>query len=126
MKSGSYEKGPFYYDENPLESVVVYVGCNPDICYCKKSPTVERDTRPRELKAVVDLCPANKMARCLCADKSVVKFPFDMSTFFFDCRPTKVSCNGWLFGYSFGQNSETKLHTLRDRLDSVVDNVVYI
>merc|ERR1711879_861661 len=25
-------------------------------------------------------------------DKTVVKFPFDMSTFFFDCRPTKCKC----------------------------------
>merc|ERR1712012_355687 len=90
-KDGTYEKGPFYYDENPLESVVVYVGCNPDYCYCKKNPTEARDTRPLELKAVMDLCPKNEMSRCLCADKTVVKFPFDMSTFFFDCRPTKVS-----------------------------------
>ena len=91
FQDGTYEKGPFYYDENPLESVVVYVGCNPDYCYCKKNPTEAKDTRPLELKAVMDLCPKNEMSRCLCADKTVVKFPFDMSTFFFDCRPTKVS-----------------------------------
>ena len=95
MKDGTYETGPFYYDENPLESVVVYVGCNPDFCYCTKNPTEAKDTRPLELRAVMDLCPANQMSRCLCAEdlkgnKEVVKFPFDMSTFFFDCRPTKV------------------------------------
>ena len=95
FKDGTYETGPFYYDESPLESVVVYVGCNPDFCYCKKKPTEAKDTRPLELRAVMDLCPANQMSRCLCApdkegNKEVVKFPFDMSTLFFDCRPTKV------------------------------------
>ena len=60
LKDGTYETGPFYYDENPLESVVVYVGCNPDYCYCKNNPTEAKDTRPLELRAIIDLCPANQ------------------------------------------------------------------
>ena len=39
----------------------------------------------------MDLCPRHKMSRCLCHDNKVVKFPFDMTTIFFTCRPKKVS-----------------------------------
>merc|ERR1712165_76688 len=67
---------------------------NPDFCYCKDSPDVRRDSRPRELSAVMDLCPAGEMDRCLCHDNSVVHFPFDMATFFFNCRPKRCKCKG--------------------------------
>ena len=90
-KNGTYVKGPFYYDEDPVGSVVTYVGCNPDFCYCKDSPTVVRDSRPIELAAVMDLCPVGEMDRCLCHDNEVANFPFDMATFFFECRPRRVS-----------------------------------
>ena len=90
-KIGNYTTGPFYYDEDPVGSVVTYVGCNPDFCYCKDSPDVRRDSRPRELSAVMDLCPVGEMDRCLCHDNSVIHFPFDMAQFFFHCRPKRVS-----------------------------------
>ena len=90
-KIGNYTTGPFYYDEDPVGSVVTYVGCNPDFCYCKDSPDVRKDSRPRELAAVMDLCPVGEMDRCLCIDNSVIHFPFDMATFFFNCRPKRVS-----------------------------------
>ena len=90
-KIGNYTTGPFYYDEDPVGSVVTYVGCNPDFCYCKDSPDVRRDSRPKEFSSVMDLCPAGEMDRCLCHDNSVVHFPFDMATFFFTCRPKRVS-----------------------------------
>ena len=90
-KNGTYVTGPFYYDEDPVGSVVTYVGCNPDFCYCKDSPKVARDARPIELAAVMDLCPAGEMDRCLCHDNAVANFPFDMATFFFECRPRRVS-----------------------------------
>lgn len=91
-KNGTYVTGPFYYDEDPVGSVVTYVGCNPDFCYCKDSPKVARDARPIELAAVMDLCPAGEMDRCLCHDNAVANFPFDMATFFFECRPRRCKC----------------------------------
>jgi hypothetical protein len=90
-KNGTYETGPFYYDEDPINAIITYVACNPDFCYCKDTPNIPRDSRPLELKGVIDLCPPNEMSRCLCHDNSKVSFPFDMSTFFFECRPKRVS-----------------------------------
>ena len=60
-------------------------------CNCQDTPTIRRDGRPIEVKALMDLCPRHKMDRCLCHDNKIVKFPFDMTTVFFDCRPKKVS-----------------------------------
>jgi hypothetical protein len=48
--------------------------------------------RPPELAAVMDLCPRNEMSRCLCHDNKKVNFPFDVATFFVECRPKRVSC----------------------------------
>ena len=59
---------------------------------CQDTPTVRRDGRPAELAALMDLCPRHMMHRCLCHDNSIVKFPFDMTSVFFTCRPKKVSC----------------------------------
>ena len=58
---------------------------------CQDTPTIRRDGRPTEVRALMDLCPRHKMSRCLCHDNKVVKFPFDMTTIFFTCRPKKVS-----------------------------------
>ena len=43
------------------------------------------------MKKVQGLCERNEINRCLCHDKEVAEFPFDLRTFYFDCRPTKVS-----------------------------------
>ena len=43
------------------------------------------------MKKVQGLCERNQINRCLCHDKEVAEFPFDLRTFYFDCRPTKVS-----------------------------------
>jgi hypothetical protein len=90
FNNGTYVTGPFYYEDDPVGAVVTYVGCNPDFCYCKNTPTIERDSRPLELASVMDLCPRNEMSRCLCHDNTKAAFPFDMSTFFFKCRPKRV------------------------------------
>ena len=49
-----------------------------------------RTPRPAEMQKVQGLCPRNEIDRCLCHDKEVAKFPFDLRTFYFECRPTKV------------------------------------
>lgn len=43
------------------------------------------------MKKVQGLCERNEINRCLCHDKEVAEFPFDLRTFYFDCRPTKVN-----------------------------------
>ena len=88
--NGTFVTGPFYYEEDPLNTALLFQTCNPDFCYCKDSPDVERDSRNVEMKAIMDLCPRNEMSRCLCEDNSVIKFPFDMSTLFQVCRPKRV------------------------------------
>ena len=114
--NGTYVKGPFYYEEDPLNTALLYQTCNPDFCYCKNSPDVERDSRNVEMKAIMDLCPRNEMHRCLCEDNSVVKFPFDMTTLFQTCRPKRVRDNkpkggrrqNLLFFEALWQNSSCK------------------
>ena len=54
---------------------------------------MERDSRSQEMRVVMEVCPRGEMSRCLCQDKSVAKFPFDMTTFFQTCKPDKVSIN---------------------------------
>ena len=88
--NGTYSRGPFIYEEDPLNVALLYQTCNPDFCYCRGSPDVERDSRNVEMKAIMDLCPRNEMSRCLCEDNSVIKFPFDMTTLFQVCRPKRV------------------------------------
>ena len=51
---------------------------------------MERDSRSQEMRVVMEVCPRGEMSRCLCQDKSVAKFPFDMTTFFQTCKPEKV------------------------------------
>ena len=63
----------------------------PSTEFPQDSPTIRRDGRPTEVRAVMDLCPRHMMSRCLCHDNKVVKFPFDMTTLLFTCRPKKVS-----------------------------------
>ena len=96
--NGTYVKGPFYYEDDPLNSALLYQTCNPDFCYCKNSPDVERDSRNVEMKAIMDLCPRNEMSRCLCEDNSVIKFPFDMTTLFQVCRPKRVRYTSFFNG----------------------------
>jgi hypothetical protein len=86
---GSSVEGPFDYTEEALQSALVYLTCNPDFCKCKGS-NKEVDVRPEEMKNVMDTCPRGKMNRCLCHDNEVAKFPFDIRTFYFDCRPKRV------------------------------------
>ena len=43
------------------------------------------------MQKVQGLCERDQINRCLCHDKEVAEFPFDLRTFYFDCRPTKVS-----------------------------------
>ena len=88
--NGTFSRGPFIYEEDPLNVALLYQTCNPDFCYCRGSPDVERDSRNVEMKAIMDLCPRNEMSRCLCEDNSVIKFPFDMTTLFQVCRPKRV------------------------------------
>ena len=59
-------------------------------CRCADAPDVEVDVRMYEMKVIMDLCPRNKMSRCLCHDNTVMKAPFDLEIFFFQCRPKKV------------------------------------
>ncbi len=87
---GTKVTGPFYYDEDPIGTIFTYVGCNPSFCRCKgKKERV--DSRPVEMQKVMDVCPENKMNRCLCHDNTIAKFPFDLRTFYFMCRPKRVS-----------------------------------
>ncbi len=91
FKNGTYVSGStLFYEEDPLGAALTYIACNPDFCYCKDAPDVEVDTRPPEMVAVMDVCPRGMMNRCLCHDNKVAKFPFDMTTFLFECRPKKV------------------------------------
>ena len=92
-ENGTYSRGPFIYEEDPLNVALLYQTCNPDFCFCRGSPDVERDSRNVEMKAIMDLCPRNEMSRCLCEDNSVIKFPFDMTTLFQVCRPKRVRAN---------------------------------
>jgi len=93
-KNNTFTKGPFDYDEDPIGVSLEQLTCAPDFCYCKDTPTVRRDGRPAELAALMDLCPRHMMHRCLCHDNSIVKFPFDMTSVFFTCRPKKCKCIG--------------------------------
>ena len=43
------------------------------------------------MQKVQGLCERNEINRCLCHDKEIAEFPFDLRTFYFECRPTKVS-----------------------------------
>ena len=86
---GTYIDGPFDYATDPIGTVLTYGGCNPDFCTCKGS-TEEFDARPAEMQKVQGLCERDEINRCLCHDKEVAEFPFDLRTFYFDCRPTKV------------------------------------
>ena len=72
----------------------------------QNTPNVERDSRSQEMRVVMDVCPRNEMSRCLCQDKSVAKFPFDMTTFFQTCKPDKVR-NG--IGHSQDQANSLEL-----------------
>ena len=31
FKNGTYEKGPFYYEEDPVGAIVTHLACNPGI-----------------------------------------------------------------------------------------------
>merc|ERR1712117_900776 len=90
-KENTFTTGPFNFTADPIGVSLEQLTCAPDFCYCKDTPTIRRDGRPIEVKALMDLCPRHKMDRCLCHDNKIVKFPFDMTTVFFDCRPKKVS-----------------------------------
>ena len=91
-KPGTFENGSsLFYDENPVGAIVTYIACNPDICTC--SDGKEIDTMPAELKAVMTRCKeedGEEMEKCLCHNNKIVPYPFDMSTFFFDCRAKRV------------------------------------
>ena len=89
-KNNTISHGPFHFLRDPIGVSLEQLTCSPDFCYCKDTPTVRRDARTEEQKALFDLCPRHKMSRCLCHDNTVVKFPFDLSTIFFTCRPKKV------------------------------------
>ena len=54
FKNGTYVDGPFYFDEDPLDSALLHSTCNPDFCYCKDSPDVERDSRNVEMRAIME------------------------------------------------------------------------
>ena len=97
FQNGTYVDGPFYYEDGPIESGFLHATCNPDYCYCKNTPNVERDSRSHEMKVIMDLCPRGEMSRCLCQDKSVAQFPFDMTTFMQTCKPDKVSKGNCIF-----------------------------
>ena len=58
---------------------------------CGDAPDVEVDVRMYEMAVIMDLCPRNQMSRCLCHDNTVVKAPFDLESFYFQCRPKKAS-----------------------------------
>ena len=82
--------GPFDANVNALAAGLVLGGCNPNFCRCAGAPEVEVDVRMFEMAVVMELCPRNKMSRCLCHDNTVMKAPFDLESFFFQCRPKKV------------------------------------
>lgn len=82
--------GPFDAKTDALGSAIIYGGCNPDFCTCK-GETEEKDGRMDEMIKIMDLCPRNKMSRCLCTDNTITKFPFDLEKFYFECRPKKAS-----------------------------------
>ena len=75
---------PYYSNTMSLSMVSI------DFCYCKDTPTIERDTMPPDIAALFALCPRGQMSRCLCHDNTVVHFPFDLSTLFSICRPKRV------------------------------------
>ena len=58
---------------------------------CEDAPDVEVDVRMYEMAVIMDLCPRNRMSRCLCHDNTVMKAPFDLQSFYFQCRPKKAS-----------------------------------
>ena len=87
--------GPFDANVDALAAGLVLGGCNPNFCRCARAPDVEVDVRMFEMATIMELCPRNKMSRCLCHDNSVMKAPFDLESFFFQCRPKRVrrSCS---------------------------------
>lgn len=87
---GTWINGPFDFEKDPLGSILTYVGCNPGFCICKDKPDKLVDGRPFPAQAVMDICPKGEMNRCLCHDNKKVDFPFDIRTFFLDCRPKRV------------------------------------
>ena len=111
-KPGTIAKGSLYFDEDPIQASITHVTCVPgtqhlvvhiisiiiytylnphtDFCYCKDTPTIERDTKPPVFSKIMNLCPRGEMDRCLCHDDTVVKFPFDPTTLFDKCRPKRV------------------------------------
>ena len=71
----------------PFKLALIFVGPVLKLAEVAKST---RTRRPAEMRKVQGLCPRNEIDRCLCHDKKVANFPFDLRTFYFECRPTKV------------------------------------
>ena len=65
------------------------LGCSPSFCKCADGTEV--NARTEETLRLMELCPRGKMAGCECADGQFQTVPFELKTFFSQCRPIKVS-----------------------------------
>lgn len=58
--------------------------------FCKCPDGSEVNARSDEMTKLMSLCPRGEMEGCKCHDDKFVKLPFNLQTFFFDCRPKEV------------------------------------